>query len=77
MPSRQCQSCGEEFVLTFDKPGNINDCPACAVETHTHYMAKVSYPSKNASEVEIEITKNIKDAKAFNNSQKHHWSKAY
>lgn len=74
---RICRSCNEEFVLVPNKPGNINDCVNCAVETEMPPLAKVSYPSKNASEVQIEITSNRKDATRFNNAQKHHWSKAY
>jgi hypothetical protein len=67
--NRVCRSCGDEFVLVPNKPGNINDCMNCAVETEL--------PPKNASEVQIEITSNRADATRFNNAQKHHWSKAY
>lgn len=77
LPKRVCRGCGEQFVLLPNKPGNINDCSECAVEIVRPYMAKVSYPSKNASEVQIEITQNCNDARRFNNSQKHHWSRAY
>ena len=77
LPKRNCRTCGEEFILTASKPGNINDCIHCAVEPAIKYMAKVSYPCKNASEVEIELTQNHSDAMAFNRSQLHHWSKPY
>lgn len=75
-PARKCIHCNEMFVLRPNKPGKINECELCANEPFTPYMAKVSYPSKNASEVQIEITKNVRDARNFNNAQRHHWCKA-
>lgn len=72
-PKRTCRTCGNMFDLTPTKPGNINDCINCAVEVVTPFRAMVSYPSKNASEVEITITQDVKAANRFNRSQRHHW----
>lgn len=69
-PKRICQSCGDEYVLSPTKPGNINDCPNCSVETAPKIVAKVAYPSKNSSLVEIELTTDTKAAAAFNNAQR-------
>ena len=67
---RICRSCGEDFILTPTKPGNINDCIQCAGEDVPLLMARVAYPSKNSSLVEIEITADRKGAIAFNNAQR-------
>jgi hypothetical protein len=69
IPTRICRQCGREFTLSPTKPGNINDCANCAVDVPL-LMAKVAYPSKNSSLVEIEITADRKAALAFNGAQK-------
>jgi hypothetical protein len=70
LPVRTCRSCETEFILRPNKPGNINDCPNCSVETAPKTVAKVAYPSKNSSLVEIEITQDVKAARLFNNAQR-------
>jgi hypothetical protein len=71
-PKRVCRTCGEEFILSPTKPGNINDCIHCAGEDVPLLMAKVAYPSKNSSLVEIEITSDRRGAMAFNRAQRRH-----
>ncbi len=81
LPKKVCIHCQEEFVVVPNKPGRINECLNCVMEMKTETfiipMAKVSYPCKNASEVQIEIVYNnhVSDAKKFNASQRHHWCK--
>jgi hypothetical protein len=59
-----------QFTLTPTKPGNINDCFNCAIETEIAIVAKVAYPSKNSSLVEIELTQDHAAANAFNGAQR-------
>lgn len=65
---RTCRQCGSDFELLPDKPGNINDCPGCSVETVNKKAAKVAWSGKHF--VEIEIVDSMAEAHAFNAAQK-------
>ena len=67
---RICRQCEEPYTLLPTKPGHIDDCPRCVTEDVPLLMAKVAYPSKNSSEVEIEITADRGAATAFNKAQR-------
>ncbi len=77
LPKRICRSCGKSFILTPNKPGNINDCIHCAKENHTKIMALVSYPSTASADIQIQLTQDHHIANKFNNAQRHHWSSAF
>lgn len=75
--SRICRCCGDDFILTPNKPGNINDCTRCAKEPYKKIMALVSHTGSAASDIQLVLTQNQTKANRFNDAQKHHWSKAF
>lgn len=64
---RECIKCGEEFVLTPNKPGKINECQDCARDMTIRYVACVAFDGKTHGK--IEITKDTQYATAFNKAQ--------
>src|SRR5208283_4703825 len=65
--TRTCRKCSRDFTLMPDKPGNINDCPACSEETVELLMAKVTWEGKHTPV--LEITANRQEAMRFNSVQ--------
>ena len=62
---RECVDCGDEYKLTPDKPGKINQCHQCGAksETTARVGGNMIYDGKQAPEIEI---KPMTEAKKFN-----------
>lgn len=62
---RECSKCGNEYHLTRDKPGKIDQCWKCgaASETEARVGGNMIWLGKQAPEIEI---KSMAEAKRFN-----------
>lgn len=63
--TRICIDCGNEYKLTANKPGKVNQCFQCGSksETTARVGGNMVYDGKHAPEIEI---KSMKEAKRFN-----------
>lgn len=66
---RTCVKCDDEFTLTRDKPGRINECPKCSVETVEKLGGNMIYEHKTAPYIEV---KSMYAAKAFAKATRRH-----
>lgn len=70
---RICNVCGDEYMLTPNKPGPINVCsdPECANETVQKYTGNMIYDHKTGCSIQInsdpELTKYITSATKLRN----------
>lgn len=59
---KTCVKCSDEFMLSQGKPGKINECPACSVETVDKLGGNMIYTHKTAPYIEV---KSLVMAKRF------------
>jgi len=48
-----CIKCGDDIVLTKNKPGRINECSYCAHETAIKYTGNMIYDHKTGCSIQI------------------------
>lgn len=62
---RTCVDCGDNYRLTLNKPGKVNQCHQCGAksETTARVGGNMVYDGKHAPEIEI---KSMAAAKKFN-----------
>ena len=62
---RICIDCGEEFKITLDKPGRINQCAECGESTELDGEERLGgnmiYTGKQAPEIEIKPISRAQD----------------